>query len=264
MQRTQLYIYLEKVAQGDQSYNAKLCQQLADRLIYVPILERSTSQPNSPGKLKVRAVRLKESGSEQVLLFTTERLYKSWAVTFPEKTSFISLLGGDFCAALQREVSVVVDAGTACSVVLTPELVQAVADSSPEEEIAPAASAPQPGMAELRGRSEPTSFMQRPKVTTASSESKPATQINNALPAPESTQIYKPSNSGLFGGAFSAGSADRDESSNDPNDVTATQVIGDRPVIFSPDSDSNRVVREKEDPSKKKRKSFLKFLKGTE
>lgn len=266
MQRTPLYSYLEKVAAGDDTFRARLCQQLADRLIYVPIFERQPGEFAAPGQFKVRVVRIVQEDVEKVLLFTTEKLYKSWASTFSQKTSFISLLGGDFCAALQRGTSVAVDIGTAHAVTLDDEAVRQVAAASPDEiGVSSPAPAERPEE-ELRGRSEPTSFMQRPKIVPSGAKELPEPQeieeAEQSLPA-----------SGLFAGAFAAGSQSTrnriphnefsgDDASED-HGVSDGFAPGKRPVIFSPDSDSNRVVREKEDPNKKQRKSFLKFLKGS-
>jgi len=269
MQRTPLYSYLEKVAAGDASYRSKLCQQLADRLIYVPILERQSSRAAVPGQLKVQVVTLVDGDRDQVLLFTTEKLYKSWAVTFPQRTSFISLLGGDFCAALRRGTSVAVDVGTGYSVVLDEDAVREVASSGPEEQSAPAAPPAARPVNDLRGRSEPTSFMQRPKMMPSGAAALPTPQEDSD----DSEETLPPSTSPLFAGAFAAGAEPKssaaksrpayDEDYSDEPNPGIQFSAGQRPVIFSPDSDSNRVVRDREDPDKKRRKSFLKFLKGS-
>ncbi|NDC36474.1 MAG: hypothetical protein EBZ48_00290 [Proteobacteria bacterium] len=266
MQRSPLYSFLEKVASGDDTYRLKLCQQLADRLIYVPILERASGEPSSPGQFKVRVVRTADSEGEQVLLFTTEKLYKGWATTFPEKTSFISLLGGDFCAALKSTTCVVVDSGTAHSVVLKPESVRAVAHASPDDGLAPALPESTRPAEELRGRSEPTSFIQRPKFTANSSGVSPAAQLALGERQPADItgrpQSLRSSNAEDNSERTELTRTYEEQNSEEPN-PSIQYSSGQRPVIFSPDSDSNLVVREKESPGRKRKKSLLNFLKGS-
>ena len=93
--------------------------------------------------------------------------------------------------------------------------------------------------------------------------SEPTASLARPTPAPAASDGTgnRPEGSGLFAGAFAAGSEDKTETSEPGANDTLTKPV--KPVIFSPDSDSNRVVRDKEDPSKKKRRSFLKFLKGS-
>lgn len=250
MQRTPLYLFLEKMAQGEEGVAPKLCQQLADRLIYVPILPGSSG--GSGGSMTVQVVRTDEQDQQRVPVFTTEKPYKAWAAGRSDKTKFISLLGGDFCAALSGHTSVVIDPGAVHSVVLSPTLVKQVSTSIPEEQggAAGALPAPEANIPEnLRGRSEPTSYMARPKPQSG------------AFDAPGGK------GGGLFAGAFAAGTDEPNSGNEEEPGVgdTLTKPVQalKKPVIFSPDSDSNRVVREKEDPTKKKRRSLLSFLKGS-
>lgn len=266
--RTPLYLYLEKMKQGDKTFVAKLCQQLSDRLIYVPTLSGPEGRKSQGTALKVKAVRLDIEGKSRIPIFTTEKIYRTWAEKFGEPTEYISLLGGDFCGALGPTTWLVIDPGADHSVELEPATAHKIAASTTTEfggrteNDLPEPMFQEPG----RGRSEPTSMMprpQRPQVELDSdsvAERKqallpdPTVKGDKAVPIQEQLKkikreqfpAYKPE-------------ANEEKSVEETQEQPAVQ----RTVIFSPDTDANRVVREKEDPNKKKKRSFLNFLKGS-
>ncbi len=169
-QKAPLYAELDKLSNGDLSGVDNFCSIFSDRLIYVPVIESAGSGSGSEG-VTVKVVRLDSDGEQRVGIFTAERFYKNWSVNYPEKTNFISLLGGDFCAALAPETYVVIDPGAKHSVRLGDEIIDKIIALAPAEEIDE--GKPTPVMLDphtFRGRSDPTSFMARPKIPSVSQE----------------------------------------------------------------------------------------------
>lgn len=126
MQKSSLNLYLQKLAAGDFSFAEKLCDQLAERLIYAPLVP-SPAEQESGTQLKVNVMRIAEAHRSIVYIFTSEDKFKSWA----EQTGYIggsiSLLGADFCAALGDRTWLLVDPGTLSSIELQPGLVARIA-----------------------------------------------------------------------------------------------------------------------------------------
>ena len=144
MQKSTLALYIQKVAEGDKSFAGRLCAQLADRLVYVP----TRAQAKSGQRVKVSILRLFESGSFVVPVFTTERKLREWSHPENHDLETISLLGADFCSALDGNTSIWVDPGAEPNVKLSPAFVRDIAvaggvedDSRGTDEIAPPAVA---------------------------------------------------------------------------------------------------------------------------
>ncbi|MFM1847263.1 MAG: SseB protein N-terminal domain [Pseudomonadota bacterium] len=145
MQKSTLSLYIQKVSEGDRSFLARLCAQLADRILYVP----TKAQAKSGQRVKVSIFRLSEEGKTIIPVFTTEKKLKDWALHGQRTVDSISLLGADFCSALDGESSIWVDAGSEPSVKLPPEIVREITmagGSGDYTEIASAAAPPRKEM----------------------------------------------------------------------------------------------------------------------
>ena len=262
--RTPLYLYLEKLKSGDQTFLPKLCQQLSDRLVYVPIIAGPEGRKTVNRALTVKVVKIKSGDHELIPIFTTERGYRFWAEKFEDRTEYISLLGGDFCGALSPETWISIDPGAEHSVEIDPDTVRKVAVSTTTE-IGSATGMPLPEAMfgqPTRGRSGPTALMprpQRPQVNLDESSITPHGQSRNQPMLPEPPTTGKPINEQLKQIKREQFPAYQPIA---PLAENAADNAVQRTVIFSPDKDANRVVREKETPGKGKKRSFLKFLKG--
>jgi hypothetical protein len=128
MQKSSLNLYIQKLAAGDLSFADKLCDQLADRLIYAPLAPSTVAEENGR-QLKVSIMRLAEANRSVVCIFTSEDKFKSWAEQTEHKGGSISLLGADFCAALGELTWLRVDPGSLASIDLQPTLVARIAKS---------------------------------------------------------------------------------------------------------------------------------------
>jgi len=125
MQKSTLGLYMQKVAEGDLSFAGRLCAQLADRLIYIP----TKAQAKSGQAVKVSIVRLFEDGSYVVPVFTAEKKLRDWATHSGRTVDAISLLGADFCSALDGETSISIDPESESSVKLGPNFVREISMS---------------------------------------------------------------------------------------------------------------------------------------
>ena len=122
MTKSLLNLYMQKVSQGDESYVAKLITQLADRLVYVPITQRSSDADASA--LKVNVVKLKEAHRSLVPVFTSEKLMADWCAKQGSGDESISLLSADLCQALGPDSWVWVNPGSESPVELQPFMVE--------------------------------------------------------------------------------------------------------------------------------------------
>ena len=106
MKKSLLYFYLQKFSEGDTAYLDRLCSQLAERLVFAPMVE----QEADGGKTVVKIFTVSTPTRTVVPIFTSEAYYESWATARGHTTlSAMSLLCADFCAALAPEIWVVVD-----------------------------------------------------------------------------------------------------------------------------------------------------------
>lgn len=131
--RSLIGLYLQKVSTGDSSFVERLCYQLADRLVYSPVIASPITSPGqaSGSTVKVSVLRLNEAHRSLVFLFTSEESCKAWAEKSGHSGQNVALLGADFCSALDPHTWVVVDAGTSHSVQLQPSLVAHIASVEP-------------------------------------------------------------------------------------------------------------------------------------
>ena len=164
--RSVLFLYLEKIAGGDESCIDNLCKRLADRLIHVPIVTETASKTNTKTKSKAKSksksksktkakskakvkeepqknedprlkrinvVCVKYNRKKFVPIFTSEELLKSWCKKKKLKVDSISLLGADLCMALANTKSIWIDPTSKHSVKLKPDDVQKISNIVLEE-----------------------------------------------------------------------------------------------------------------------------------
>jgi hypothetical protein len=138
MQNNPLTISLKRLSEGDSSQAPKVCRRLSNRLVLVPIVNQKNAES---GDDSYRALVVEHDGRSVVPLFTHERLFKNWRGMAGETVSSLALLGSDFCAALNPQLTVLVDPGSAHVVELTHELIDKIAIFTLEEEAAKSSNA---------------------------------------------------------------------------------------------------------------------------
>lgn len=116
---------MQKVAEGDTSFVGRLCAQLADRLLFIPTKAQAKNGP----AVKVSIVRLFEDGKFIVPVFTAERKLRDWATKSGRSVDSISLLGADFCSALDGATSIAIDLGFEPAVTIGPDFVREISMS---------------------------------------------------------------------------------------------------------------------------------------
>lgn len=131
MVKTQLQLFLTKVSQGDMSFMPKLCAQLADRLIYAPVLRKR--DPSRGATTKVSAIRIREGERSIIPVFTALPVLKKWCELNELENESISLLCADLCGALEKGSWLLIDGGTTHQVELAPDSVQMIAQYQSEE-----------------------------------------------------------------------------------------------------------------------------------
>lgn len=134
MRKSLLTMYMQKVAEGDRSYVDRLCKQLSDRLVFAPVVSAPAAAPGSKSKSTFSVLRMNEASRSLVPIFTSEKRFKEWGEKRKHGGGSISLLGGDFCAALGTDTWVIIDPGFDDSLELEPSLVLKVSESGLSEE----------------------------------------------------------------------------------------------------------------------------------
>lgn len=155
MQKSLLNIYLQKVAQGDQSALENLCKRLAERLLIVPTVKGRSGEKGDL-EVKVSVVRLQEAHRTVVPVFTSERTFSDWCVSEKQQCDSISLLGADMCMALGVSSWIVIDPGAAHSAELQPFVVEKIGKANTHDSDVLRFSAHKKGVeAPYEGGSEP-------------------------------------------------------------------------------------------------------------
>lgn len=131
MERNVLNLFLQKVSQGDASYLDRLCKRLADRLIYVPLIEENSGGSKTSTTLKV--FHLEKNGCTVVPAFSSERKFQAWRKNQKDNFSCEALLGADLCLALGNSAGLLVDPSSDYEVLLEPESVVSIAETPVQE-----------------------------------------------------------------------------------------------------------------------------------
>ena len=134
-----LNLYLEKVSRGDEAYLERLADQLAERLVYVPLLTKAGKGEGS--SIKVEAICVSEDGSSLIPVFTQERMLQDWCREKSTNGQSITIICADFCGALSSDSWLWVNPGAQNSVKLNPTVIdrmRTVSISAGKENQAPA------------------------------------------------------------------------------------------------------------------------------
>lgn len=109
---------------------AKLIERLADRLILVPTAEPSESEGDVS---KVKVLRIVESDRFVIPVFSSMPMLKDWCEKNSQRVEFISVLGADFCAALEENQWLSIDPGSTTNLELNPDHVREIASAEVKE-----------------------------------------------------------------------------------------------------------------------------------
>ncbi|MBX7143417.1 MAG: SseB family protein [Oligoflexia bacterium] len=302
MRKSLLNLCLQKVAEGDESFFDRLCQQLADRLIFAAVASGGENQGGAEGRVTFSIVRMQEGHRLVVPIFTSEELYKTWEKATGHRGGSISLLGADFCAALDAQTWIRVDPGSNHCVELQPVLVKKVARVEVDEL---EASAENVQSAELVNNPEQASVTNAAPTVQAKQTAPSSKLLRQALfqtdnpdegfidtkqlmhtpepvvpqekaaqasPAAE-VQTGRLASAALFQEQAKVGEAKpkiiRSKTTGDttttevemPRSTTSTTM--NRPVIRSSALQSPQAPAQRPEDARGKKKSFLKFLKGS-
>ena len=119
MQKSLLNVYLERMSRGDVSCADKLCNRLAERLVHIPV----TQEEKHGQGTTVSVVRFKDGDKSVVPMFTSEKNFEKWCADHSHNGESISLLGADFCRALDPQIWLLVDPDSEAPVEFPPLLV---------------------------------------------------------------------------------------------------------------------------------------------
>ena len=122
MQKSLLNVYLERMSRGDVSCADKLCNRLAERLVHIPVTQEAKHGQGTT----VSVVRFKEGDKSVVPMFTSEKNFEKWCAEHDHQGESISLLGADFCRALDPQIWVLVDPDSDTPVEFPPVLVNKI------------------------------------------------------------------------------------------------------------------------------------------
>jgi predicted RND superfamily exporter protein len=125
-----LGLYLDKVARGEVAYLDRLASQLAERLVYIPVVTRTDSKNGHAGSIKVKALCLNEDQRSLIPIFTQERMLHAWCTERGASVKSITLLCADFCGALVNDSWIWVNPGTESAVALDPSMVEKIRQTS--------------------------------------------------------------------------------------------------------------------------------------
>jgi hypothetical protein len=281
-------LYMQKVSEGDRSYVDRLCKQLSDRLVFAPVV----SSPASAGgakKATFSVLRLSEADRLLVPIFTSEKRFKEWGQKREHGGGSISLLGGDFCAALGTDTWVSIDPGFDDGLELEPSLVikisqsglndePATEDSVEIEVPAPQAPRPQPIPAPAKGIVNNAMFSAQPRTDEFISARDRVGTTSQVPPSKasvtEDTEQAPPGGSKLIRSAMFANSPGavgdyQADKTLEKAGLASTQILPDLrksrlagASLSAGSSTAPAADENSDDDQPKKKKSFLNFLKG--
>ena len=164
MRRSLINLYLQKVSSGDESYLDRLCQQLADRLVYIPGVADSAAASGAP-EVQIQALRIQEEHRSIVPVFTTAEQFDLWRKNEQRAEEPMALFGADLCAALDGKAWIRIYGASEKPVELQPALVKRIAAIAPSDlvEETPDAAAERPDSSQKV--SDPAPFATAPNST---------------------------------------------------------------------------------------------------
>ena len=126
--RSTLTLYLDRVADGDENYRSKLCKNLVDRLLHIPLDTSDDAYNESKGAgVKIKVMRQKYAGKVVVPVFTDENMFKTWKAEQKKDLDTVALMGGDLCKVLPDGLWLLVDWGADSEVLLDEAAVKSIA-----------------------------------------------------------------------------------------------------------------------------------------
>lgn len=126
MRRSLINLYLQKVSAGDESYIDRLCQQLADRLVYIPVVDDSVASSGA-AEVQIQAMHIQEEHRSIVPVFTTAEQFDLWRKEQQRAEEPMALFGADLCAALDGKAWIRIHGSSEKPVELQPALVKRIA-----------------------------------------------------------------------------------------------------------------------------------------
>lgn len=126
--RSTLTLYLDRVADGDESYRMKLCKNLVDRLLYIPLAPEA--EPESKKKsdaVTIRVFEMKYAGKPVVPIFTDEMMFNDWLESQSKPVESVTLMGADLCKVLPESLWLLVDYGSESEVILDEAMIDSIA-----------------------------------------------------------------------------------------------------------------------------------------
>jgi hypothetical protein len=125
LRRSSITYFIDRVAEGNNAYQDRLCQRLADRLLHIPLQAENSKQTNGD-EVSISVQKVKVGGVSAVPVFTKKNLIENWEKQIGQKSESITLIGADFCKVLEPELSLLVDPGSEAQIVIEPELIKRI------------------------------------------------------------------------------------------------------------------------------------------
>lgn len=129
MHKSLLGLYIQRVAAGDQSFVDRLISQLSERLLFIPIEQRTADG------CRIKVTIVQEAYRTLIPAFTSEAMFEAWCRSHNRSTDKVALLGADLSVALTGSSWLWVNPGSDSPIELQPFLV---------ERLSQVAAAPQP------------------------------------------------------------------------------------------------------------------------
>ena len=146
--KSELALFLQKVADGDQGYLDKLLTRLSDRLLHVPLAASDATPYGASGStVKLNVACKTEAHRRLIPVFTSEELLQDWCKVNGYSGQCISILGADLCATLSG-AWIMVNPASETAVELQPFLVEKIAQSFSDQSAVrekPLMAPPSPG-----------------------------------------------------------------------------------------------------------------------
>lgn len=178
--RSTITYYIDRLANGDASYKDKLCQRLADRLLYIPLQSHETSESSRQEvTIKVHHI-MAPNGKEAVPVFSNRHLLEAWCGDQQIPSREISILGADLCKVLGQELWLVIDPCSEAELLLHPESVQRIAQFGDQAMLAEFGNSPETQIVEVPQELKPP--VNAEDIKTSEPESEPISEeqpLNN-------------------------------------------------------------------------------------
>lgn len=120
MQKTILSLYQRKVARGDRSYLKRLCRQISDKHVFVPVI----NTVEVVGKQSLVRVKVPSASTglfkSSIPVFTSREYMRVWIEDRGNNNGFISICCADLCSALDKRTSIEIDPNTENAVRIGP------------------------------------------------------------------------------------------------------------------------------------------------